>query len=398
MCARFLSESINRNFKKMVRSFLYILLFTTIISPKARSAERVQLSLITCSSGEELYSIFGHSALRVYYPDSGRDLVFNFGLFDFNTPNFYIKFIKGQLKYMLGIQYMPDFMAQYEWEKRGVREQVLNITPQQTKAVMDRLEYLYRPENRYYLYSFLYKNCTSELRDIIVPLTGQDGELRKVPSGVTDRELINRYINGWTKFGISLILGSTLDREVDLYQTMFLPENLYGITADLKNGDEDFVKEDIILLKENTRERAKRSVLKFILSPISIFSLLLAGMLFVFFKRKSSGLFDNLFLCSVGLLGSVMLIIIMITEHRELFSNYNLLWSNPFYLLVVLASVKKWKKTERLLSAISLVFLAILQIIWSQGVQYAEPGFILIALALALSFVGRIVPAAGKNL
>ncbi|MDZ4058698.1 MAG: hypothetical protein U1D64_01505, partial [Bacteroidales bacterium] len=152
------------------------------------------------------------------------------------------------------------------------------------------------------------------------------------------------------------------------------------------------------LLKENTRERAKRSVLKFILSPISIFSLLLAGMLFVFFKRKSSGLFDNLFLCSVGLLGSVMLIIIMITEHRELFSNYNLLWSNPFYLLVVLASVKKWKKTERLLSAISLVFLAILQIIWSQGVQYAEPGFILIALALALSFVGRIVPAAGKNL
>ena len=382
----------------MSRFFTSFLIVLLLLSPKDLAAESPRLSLITCSSGDELYSIFGHSALRAYYPESGRDIVFNFGLFDFNTPNFYIKFIKGQLKYMLGIQYMPDFIAQYEWEGRGVKEQILNLTVEQTTEVMERLEYLYRPENRYYLYSFLYKNCTSELRDIIIPLTNRVQELKNLPSGVTDRELINRYINGWTKFGISLILGSSLDKEVDIYQTMFLPENLFNITGEIGNGDIILVKEDITLLEDSLEERASKSLISKIFSPITVFAALLALMLLVFLKRRCSRTFDNLFLGSIGLLGSVMLLIIMITEHRELYSNYNLLWCNPFYLLVVLASVKGWKKAERLLSAISLIFLAVLQIIWAQGVQYAEPGFILIALALALSFAGRIMPPTGKRL
>ena len=100
------------------------------------------ISLLTCSPGSELYSAWGHSALRVRYPELGADMVFNFGLFDFNTPNFYVKFVRGQLKYMLGIQDIRDFVASYEWEGRAIVEQKLNLTVEQKSEIIARLDYL----------------------------------------------------------------------------------------------------------------------------------------------------------------------------------------------------------------------------------------------------------------
>ena len=380
----------------MKRYLLKWLLIFVVFIPGRALGERPEISLITCSSGNELYSIFGHSALRAWYPESGKDLVFNFGLFDFNTPNFYSKFVKGQLKYLLGIQTMSDFMEQYKWENRGVKEQKLNLTDEQNDKIMERLEYLYRPENRYYLYSFLYKNCTSELRDIIYSVTDSNRELVLQSAQVTDRELINGYIDGWTKFGINLILGSTLDREIDLWQSMFLPENLYSILARSQNGTEPFVTKEIELITDSQSSNSGGGFLNFISTPVSILLLLLIAVVLLFFKKGCSGWADNLYVTLISILGAVLTIIILITEHRELYSNYNLLWCNPLYILVVIASLGGWKKTERLLSAISLVFLAILQIVWAQKIQYAEPGFVIIVITLAFTFLGRVVCKRGK--
>jgi len=371
--------------------FLALILLSFSFLRAQEPGQRPRISLLTCSSGNELYSIFGHSALRFYYPDSGKDLVFNFGLFDFNTPNFYTKFMKGQLKYMLGVQTMDGFIEQYKWEERGVKEQVLNLNEEQNDMIVSRLEFLYRPENRYYLYSFLYKNCTSELRDIIYSVTDSNRELLAQSANVTDRKLINTYINGWTKFGINLILGSGLDKEIDLRQSMFLPANLYFVLAKSKNGMEPFVKEEIILIQDNQKGDNKGGFLNFITTPVAILILLLIAVVALFFKRGCSGWSDNLYVTLISLLGIVLLTIILITEHRELYSNYNLLWCNPFFILVPVASWMGLKKTERLLSAISLVSLAILQIVWAQKIQYAEPGFVIIVITLAFSFLGRII-------
>jgi len=380
----------------MKRYFLKWLLIFAVFIPERALAERPEISLITCSSGNELYSIFGHSALRAWYPQSGRDLVFNFGLFDFNTPNFYSKFVKGQLKYLLGIQTMPDFLEQYRWENRGVKEQKLYLTDEQNDKIMARLEYLYKPENRYYLYSFLYKNCTSELRDIIYSVTDSNRELLSKSAQVTDRELINEYINGWTKFGINLILGSTLDREIDLRQSMFLPENLYSVLAQSQNGKDPFVSKEIVLIADNQISVKSGGFLNFITTPVAVLLLLLIIIIFLFLKRGCSGWADNLYVSLISALGALLTVIILITEHRELYSNYNLLWCNPLYILVVIASLGGWKKTERLLSAISLVSLSILQIVWAQKIQYAEPGFVVIVVTLAFSFIGRIICNRGK--
>lgn len=387
--------------KNSFLKFHWFLLFSLFFlnSNYSRATEQPKISLLTCDSGNELYSTFGHSALRVYYPEMGKDIVFNFGLFDFNTPHFYTKFVRGKLQYMLGIQYMEDFMAQFKWEKRGVKEQILNLTDQQTTELIDRLAYLYLPQNRYYYYSFLYKNCTSELRDIIFPLVDKAPEMFKAESAnITYRELLNKYITGWTKLGINLILGSSLDNNTNSYESMFLPENLYSGTALLENGDAPLVSETLYLYKAPESEKSV-SFVRALLSPLVLFSFLFAIMTFVVIrnysvgKRKIETIYNNTYLGIISLLGLALIVIILITEHTELYANYNLLWCNPLFFLVVFASLKRWKKLERAFSALALVFLAVIQIVWAFNIQYIEPAFIPIVATLAISFVGRIIPS-----
>ena len=378
--------------------YLVVLVFVFSLNSNYLQANgQPTISLLTCDSGNELYSTFGHSALRVYYPESGKDLVFNFGLFDFDTPHFYTKFIRGKLQYMLGIQYMEDFMEQFKWEGRGVKEQILYLTDSQSKELIDQLSFLYLPQNRYYYYSFLHKNCTSELRDIIFPLVDNAPEKYKQEcAGITYRELLNSHIEGWSKFGINLLLGSSLDKIINKYESMFLPENLYSGVALLKNGDVPLVKEDIYLYKSEQNIKT-RSFLDILISPLVVFSLLFVIMVFVAIRnygKRSSKIFllyNNSYLGIVSFLGLILVVITLITEHTELYSNYNLLWCNPLFFIVLFSSLKRWKKTERLLSAISLVFLAILQVIWALDIQYAEPAFFPIVITLALSFIVRII-------
>jgi len=108
------------------------------------------------------------------------------------------------------------------------------------------------------------------------------------------------------------------------------------------------------------------------------------------FKKRFGIIFSNIYLVLVSILGIVLSFIILVTEHKELYMNLNLLWCNPFFLAVVYASVKGLKKTERLLSAISLVFLALLQLVWAFEVQYAEPGFVVIVITLSIVFLSRV--------
>jgi len=129
--------------------------------------DSAKVSLLTCSPGSELYSKFGHSAIRVYDPYEGTDIVFNYGLFDFNTPNFYLKFIRGKLPYQLGIQRFYNFMWDYQSEGRKVVETPLMLDLAAQRKLLDFLEYNYRPENRQYPYDFFFDNCASRIRDVV---------------------------------------------------------------------------------------------------------------------------------------------------------------------------------------------------------------------------------------
>ena len=358
---------------KFIRIKLLLLtIFLVLIggSIKATGYENSRISLLTCTGGNELYSIFGHSALRVVDDSSGVDIVFNFGLFDFNTPNFYLKFMQGRLNYLLGVQNTSDFMFQYSYEGRGVYEQVLHLSPSQKVEIMERLTYLYRPENRYYLYSFLFKNCTTELRDIFK-------DYIQFKEGVEEqnfRELINGYVKNskWTMTGINLLLGSNLDREISLWEGMFLPEKLF---AGLKS-----ITEDKELLPRDEKSLVKPT--PFLLSPL-FFSIIILLLLILSRFVKSMQKIQVGALILFALLGITLPLIILLTDHVELHANYNLLWCNPLYL-VLLILLPYGTKMNRLFRQLTVLLMALslsVIVIWMNGVQGYLPEYIIIVVS-----------------
>ncbi len=380
----------------MIRKGLLVLVSFLLFYNFSSANNSLRISLITCSGGSELYSTFGHSALRVIDSSKNQDIVFNFGLFDFNTPNFYLKFMQGKLNYMLGVQYTQDFIEAYKFDKRGVVEQVLNLTEDQEIKIVERLLYLYQPQFRNYLYSFLFKNCTTELRDLIY-----DGlNLDKVPLekkiGKTHRELIDIYVGNmkWTKVGINLLLGSSLDRDITVYESMFLPDNLFDVLGRAENKDGKIVKETIVL--NDVKRDPSEGKTPFLLSPVFLFSLLLMLMVASLFVSKLV-ILDKLLLGVVSVFGIVLPVIVIMTDHVELLNNYNLLWCNPVYLIVLLSLIYKWRRDCIVSSFIAVAGIVLSAVVLIFGLQIFEPSFYSVFIMLLLTLFRTIFKCRGQE-
>jgi len=380
----------------MIRKGLLVLVSFLFFSNFSSANNSLRISLITCSGGSELYSTFGHSALRVIDSSKNQDIVFNFGLFDFNTPNFYLKFMQGKLNYMLGVQYTQDFIEAYKFDKRGVVEQVLNLTEEQEIIIVDRLLYLYQPQFRNYLYSFLFKNCTTELRDLIY-----DGlNLDKVPLekkiGKTHRELIDLYVGNmkWTKLGINLLLGSSLDRDITVYESMFLPDNLFDVLGKAENKDGKIVNETIVL--NDVKRDPSEGKTPLLLSPVFLFTLLLTLVVASLFVSKLV-ILDKLLLGVVSVFGIVLPVIVIITDHVELLNNYNLLWCNPVYLIVLLSLIYKWRKVCIVSSFIAVAGIVLSAFVSIFGLQIFEPSFYSVFIILLITLFRTIFKCRGQE-
>lgn len=131
----------------------------------AQDSSRLRISLLTCTPGEELYSTFGHSALRVTDSNAVTDLVYNYGTFNFDDEGFYLKFARGKLLYYVSVELFRDFAANYQYENRGITEQVLNLSGEEKIRMRHFLEENLQPQNRYYKYDFFFDNCTTRLRE-----------------------------------------------------------------------------------------------------------------------------------------------------------------------------------------------------------------------------------------
>ena len=192
-------------------------------------SETAQISLLTCSPGEELYARYGHTAIRVLDEVNDMDIVFNYGIFDFNTDHFYWKFVRGETWYELGASPYRYFMYEYDRDNRPVYEQVLNFTPDQTNLLWQALVENYRPENRKYLYNFVFDNCATRPYQLIINVLGDsivsdyDGY-----TGQTYRDFISHYTgqHTWANAGINLLFGPKADRPMTNGQRLFLPEEL----------------------------------------------------------------------------------------------------------------------------------------------------------------------------
>lgn len=210
--------------------YIFLLCLSAWIGVQAQGlSEEAQISLLTCTPGKELYARYGHTAIRVQDPQNRMDLVFNYGIFDFNTDHFYWKFVKGETWYELGATPYKWFMYEYDLEKRPVYEQVLNLTPEQCQAIWKALVVNYQPENRKYLYNFVFDNCATRPYQLIISVLGDsivsdyDGYTCQ-----TYRDFISHYTgqHTWANAGINLLFGPKADRPMTNGQRLFLPEEL----------------------------------------------------------------------------------------------------------------------------------------------------------------------------
>ena len=295
--------------------------------------DSLTISLLTCAPGDMLYSKFGHSAIRVYAPLSGTDLVFNYGLFDFRTPNFYGKFIRGKLPYQLGVQRFDRFVQEYQYDGRKVVETPLVLDAASRARVLAFLENNYRPENREYLYDFFYDNCASRIRDVLEKAAGMDyppaqAEGRKK----TYRQLLHTYLQDspWIKFGIDLILGMPTDQRADFRAEMFLPDYLSENLRAGQVGAQPVTGPEVVLVPARPQQGASFGFL----TPTACALLLLFLSLFVTLTgtRRVKTLLDTVLFSAAGLAGALFVFMWAGTDHEATHRNLNLLWANPLAL------------------------------------------------------------------
>jgi hypothetical protein len=345
--------------------------------------DNIEITLLTCSSGKETFSAWGHTAIRVVDKKAKIDVVYNFGIFDFNTPNFYGKFIKGKLNYQLGIHDTFHFYKSYERENRQIVEQKLNITEEEKIKIINRLVYLSQPKNRYYLYRFAGKNCTTEVRNLI--LENISTNFKNSPTEKTQREELNEFLSGrlWLKFSMSLIMGYKIDKKIDSYESMFLPNYLCRELRNFKVGDESIIEKETIF---NQVVDPYKSNYPSLANPIFTFLLLLIIVLLFISKYL-----QNTVLFITGLTGLVVLLVSLITEHPELQYNLNLLWLNPLYILMVFKFNKRPKLKIGIVYLIQSLIIVMIPI-WIFKVQYFELSYLPFFIILSIFNLRTLFP------
>ncbi|MCG8580215.1 MAG: DUF4105 domain-containing protein [Bacteroidales bacterium] len=314
-----------------------ILLSQLTGTAQKKLSEEAQISLLTCSPGNELYSLFGHSAIRVNDPVAEFDWVFNYGTFDFDTPNFYLKFANGNLNYMLRVGNYRTFLRNYGYEKRSVWEQLINFSEKEKQQFFDAIMLNAKPENRYYRYDFLFDNCATRIRDIIED--NIDSELQYdelAAEKYTYREMIHLYDSQmpWIANGLDILLGMKTDDDANLYNQMFLPDYLMEhLKGAYKPGSSQPIlgETKTLLSFDNPNQKSW-------FTPALLFYLLFIGSLVLAYfelKRKKEFLIINrLFLLLTGVVGCLVFFLWFLSRHSVTGENFNMLWAIPFNIFV----------------------------------------------------------------
>jgi Domain of unknown function (DUF4105) len=300
------------------------------LSPKA------QISLITVAPGEELYSTFGHSALRISDPEERIDRVYNYGTFDFDQPNFYVNFCRGKLLYSLDIESNKGFQRSNLEERRYMREQVLALNDGQKARLFNMLEDNALAENRNYKYDFFYDNCATRIRDIVNGAMYDQArfDTAGIAKGVTLRQLLRPYLmnHPWTRFGIDLVLGVPADRLATVEQAMFLPDGLHdGFAKALMPDGQRLVSGENRVPFQGYENPAVPSS-----GPgMPFWTMCLVAVIGVLtmWNERSARIFDTVFWFVLGVAGLIITFLWFFTDHGATKTNLNLFWALPTHLL-----------------------------------------------------------------
>ena len=380
---------------KLKLLLLLLLAFSFLTNAQQlKLSNQAEISILTIGPGTLLMDAFGHNGFRVRDRERMLDVVFNYGTFDFDTPNFYLKFAQGKLNYKLSHNSYDDFFQAYIAQNRSIDEQILDLTRTQKQQVFDFLLNNAKPENKYYLYDFFYDNCATKMKDVL-KVSLNETLTFKQPNDFnpkTFRALIHEHVNrnSWGSLGIDIALGSVIDKRATPEEHMFLPKYIHVFfeKATFTNSNKPIVKQPRLLYKK--KEKSISNI--FLMSPLMIFGLL--GILILWityqdYKKGARTIWLDIGLFSItGFIGVILLLLWFATDHTATANNYNLLWAFPVNLLVVLQLLKKTPKRWFIkYLKFLIIMLCLLTLHWIIGVQVFAIGLIPLFLALLIRYV-----------
>ena len=348
--------------------------------------DSVEFSLLTCQPHDEVYSLYGHTAIRYHeLRPGGLDWAFNYGVFDFKKPHFVARFVFGLTDYELGAYPYKYFVKEYRRFGSMVTEQVLNLTDEEKMALHDALAINLRPENKIYRYNYFYNNCTTKARDIIEScINGKVEYAGREDYTPSYRDMVHSMTrnNPWSRFGNDLLLGIKADWKTDLRQQEFLPGNLlydFDHAQIYSNGNyRPLIKERRIAVPAGVQIIESG----FPLSPLACAAILLAVGIVIFFfewrKKRVFVLWDVLLMMTTGTIG-IVLTLMLFSQHPTVSLNLQIILCNPLPWLFLWPVIRGRKTRYWKITAI----LAVLFLIGSFFQCYAE-GIHVLALCLLM--------------
>ncbi|KQW97725.1 DUF4105 domain-containing protein [Flavobacterium sp. Root420] len=331
-------------FKKTVFSLQLLLSFIGF-SQNLPLSKDAKVSVLTCGLANETYSYFGHTAIRVADSANNIDLVYNYGAFDFSTPNFVAKFAKGDLQYFVVVHPFADFMKEYNYEKRSVFEQELLIPQESKQKLFDNLNTTLLSEERYYTYKFIDKNCTSMVVDIINKTLNGNVITKKGDTDITYRSILFPYFDGhfYDKLGTSIIFGTKVDQ---LGTKIFLPFELKNSLEKTPFQNHPLVSKTSTLL--NFEKETPTSWWNNVYTYLFILA---------FVVLAHNKIVDKIYLLILSLMGIFFVVVGFYSFHQELAMNYNVLLFSPLLLILIFLSILKNKRWTYRFAVLHILFL-----------------------------------------
>ena len=367
--------------------FVLVLIFFSpnIYANELENKNRYKISILSIGEGPSLVDAFGHTAIRVKDAELKNDVVFNFGVYDFNSPNFYSNFVKGRPEYKLGIQNYNNLTQNYIRQKRYIVEHQLNLDQNSIKIIIDLL--VEKLNDPYYIYDYFRDNCTTRAADIVIDKTNNKFKDNKLESEaiLSYRDLIHGKINenSWAALGIDLCLGAIIDKKINTRETFFLPENLMNY-LDLYEGD--IIKRNIIYSPES--EISYRENLPSPLLINLILSLIIVVItIFNFKSNKWNKSLDTLIFLISGSIGILIIYLWFFSNHFAGAQNFNFLWAFPFNFALIFAIYKN-KIPNWSIGYIKLLIILIILLFlhWTTGVQKYNLTLLPIFVALLIRY------------
>jgi hypothetical protein len=381
---------------KKYLSVLLICLCSLVANAQVRGLLRLSdsafISLLTCEPIDDMaYTVYGHTAVRINDRENGIDDVYNYGMFDFSSPNFLYRFTKGKLNYRLGISRFADFFEEYSERQSGITEQILNLTQEEKQKISHALFTNYLPENRIYLYNFLFDNCSTRPRILFEKNMSGTIKYSEILQQTTFRTIVHRCNRNhrWLTLGIDLALGAPLDSPIGQDLQLFLPENLMQVFGHAKIIQSDGYVRNLV-----TGTRKLAPSYPFVEKPLDSNPVVVLWLFFVFVLllsfwerrcKKHFRLFDFVLFFVYGLTGCLLFFLSFISIHPAVFPNFSIIWAHPLHLILAVALfIRPLKKFVKIYLSVNGIIVLLFMLGWNFFPQDFNAAFFPLVLTLCV--------------